>query len=183
MLHQHIDVDIPLCLQSRRGELLSEFEEFTKKLCYQTWRVSKATGNHLTGWWLYVRLNNHAPSKSQVQYGATAFEDVNPVPHLWSRAKEAYRRDAHNILREFMQMMVVKTTLLPPPCPARPVPRPIALADFDGTEFGPEYLTFVKGDVILPKLVLGNVSAEGWAHGQTSDGNTGWYPPEFVVTH
>ena len=115
-------------------------------------------------------------------FKATEFADVNPVPHLWSRAKEDYRHAAHRLLRDFMQQMVaacMRVLPLPPP-PRRLVPRPIALADFQGTEYGPEYLNLTKGDVVLPARVPEGVDAEGWAYGSLN-GKLGWYPESFVA--
>ena len=183
MLPPHVDVNIPACLQARRGTLLDAFEKSLKLQSYHTRREDKEEGNHLTPWFLYVRLSGRAPSKSEVQFGETEFADVNPVPHLWSRAKEDYRHAAHRLLRDFMQQMVAELRrglpLLPPP-PRRLVPRPIALADFQGNEYGPEYLNLAKGDVVLPARVPEGVDAEGWAYGSL-DGKLGWYPESFVA--
>ena len=183
MLPPHVDVNIPACLQARRGALLDAFEKSLKLQSYHTRREDKEEGNHLTPWLFYVRLSSRAPSKSEVQFGETEFADVNPVPHLWSRAKEDYRHAAHRLLRDFMQQMVAELRrglpLLPPP-PRRLVPRPIALADFYGHEYGPEYLNLAKGDVVLPARVPEGVDAEGWAYGSL-DGKLGWYPESFVA--
>ena len=89
MLPPHVDVNILSCLLARGGALLDAFDDFVRRRSYQTRREDKEPGNHLTPWWLYVRLNDRAPSKSEAQFGATDFADVNPVPHMWSRAKEA----------------------------------------------------------------------------------------------
>ena len=187
MLPAHVDVNIPPCLQSRRGQLLDAFEDFLRRQSYHTRREDKEPGNHVTPWWLYVRLSQHAPSKSEVQVGETEYAVVNPVPHLWFRAKEAYRDFAHRLLRSFMQQMEADASgwepprlpLLPLP-PRRLVARSIALADFYGHEYGPDYLNLAKGDIVLPARVPEGVDAEGWAYGSL-DGNTGWYPPDFVV--
>ena len=183
MLPAHVDVNIPPCLQSRRGQLLDAFEDFLRRQSYHTRREDKEPGNHVTPWWLYVRLSQHAPSKSEVQVGETEYAAVNPVPHLWFRAKEAYRDLAYRLLRSFMQQMVAEVMrglpLLPPP-PRRLVPRPRALADFYGHEYGPDYLNLAKGDVVLPARVPEGVDAEGWAYGSLA-GKQGWYPPDFVA--
>ena len=82
-----------------------------------------------------------------------------------------------------MQQMVAEVMrglpLLPPP-PRRLVPRPRALADFYGHEYGPDYLNLAKGDVVLPARVPEGVDAEGWAYGSLA-GKQGWYPPDFVA--
>ena len=183
MLPPHVDFNIPACLQARRGTLLDAFEKSLKLQSYNTRREDKEEGNHLTPWFLYVRLSSHAPSKSEVQFGETAFADINPVPHLWSRAKQHYRQTAHNLLLIFMQQMVAEVMrglpLLPPP-PRRLVPRPIALADFHGHLYGPGYLNLAKGDVVLPARVPEGVDAEGWAYGSL-DGKLGWYSASFVA--
>ena len=185
MLPPHVDVNIPPCLQARRGKLLGHFEDYLRRQSYQTRRENKEPGNHLTPWWLYVRLSSRAPSKSEAQFGETEFADVNPVPHLWSRAKEQYRHAAHRLLLDFMQRMEAeasgrKTPRVPlPPPPRRLVPRPTALADFNGHEYGPDYLNLAKGDVVLPARIPEGVDAEGWAYGSL-DGKLGWYPEPVI---
>lgn len=84
---------------------------------YVLWRVEKEPGGHLTGWWLYVRLTNQAPSASVVSFGCTDYADVNPVPHLYCRGKSA-RRDyigtGHGLLQQFIAGRPF-FILIPPP--------------------------------------------------------------------
>ena len=105
MLPQHMDVNVPGALLGRLGQLLGEFEGFLQRKGYTTRRQDKEPGGHITPWWLYVRLENRAPVKSEVQFGETDFADVNPAPHLWTRAKECYRKKALGLLREFMAVI------------------------------------------------------------------------------
>ena len=94
-----------------------------------------------------------------------------------------YRDLAHRLLRSFMQQMEADASggePPPPPPPLRPAPRPTALADFDGNEYGPDYLNLAKGDVVVPARVPEGVDAEGWAYGSLN-GKLGWYPESFVA--
>lgn len=129
MLPPHVDVDIPPSLMARRGSLLAALDSFARRRSFHTRREDKEPGNHLTPWWLYVRFNNYAPSKSEAQFGATDFADVNPVPHMWSRAKVDYRDAAQELLQDFMRAMVAAASAPPPPLipprPCRPVPLPV----------------------------------------------------------
>ena len=66
-----------------------------------------------------------------------------------------------------------------PPCPSR-VPASdrvgYAKADFDGGEYGKDYLSFVKNmelHISTPRVV-----EEGWLHGRCGD-NVGWFPPSY----
>ena len=61
-----MDVVVPAVLRSRLGQLLGEFESFLQHKGYTTRRQDKQPGGHLTAWWLYARLDNQAPAKSEV---------------------------------------------------------------------------------------------------------------------
>ena len=183
MLPQHMDVVVPAVLRSRLGQLLGEFERFLQHKGYTTRRQDKQPGGHLTAWWLYARIDNKAPAKSEVQYGETDFAEVNPAPHLWTRAKEGYRKEALRLLREFVAATEEMSTLPPPP--HRPAPRPlkVCLATFDPTAYGVQYLALNVGDSVeeMNAPTLG----EGWAYGRVvyADGGRsecGWFPPAFV---
>ena len=72
---------------------------------YVLWRVQKEPGGHLTGWWLYVRLTNQAPTASVVCFGCTDYAAVNSVPHLYVRGKTAkrdYLTMGHHLLKKFL---------------------------------------------------------------------------------
>ena len=118
-----------------------------------------------------------------MQYGETDFAEVNPSPHLWARAKEAYRSEALRLLREFVAHAEGRTT--PPPPPQRPAPRPfkVAHASFAPAEYGADYLTLSEGDYV--EEMDAPVAPEGWAFGRIvysggQRGQLGWYPPSFV---
>ena len=183
MLPAHMDVIVPDALRWRLGQLLDEFEGFLQRKGYSTRRQDKEPGGHVTAWWLYARLDNRAPAKSEVQYGETDFAEVNPSPHLWARAKEAYRKEALRLLRKFVAATEEMSTLPPPP--HRPAPRPlkVCLATFDPIDYGAEYLALAVGDSVeeMQAPTLG----EGWAYGRVvhADGGRsecGWFPPAFV---
>ena len=183
MLPAHMDVIVPAVLWWRLGQLLDEFEGYLQRKGYSTRKQDKEPGGHVTAWWLYARLDNRAPAKSEVQYGETDFADVNPSPHLWARAKEAYRKEALRLLREFVAATEEMSTLPPPP--HRPAPRPwkVCLATFDPTAYGVQYLALNVGDSV--EELDAPIDAEGWEFGRIvyADGGRsqlGWYPPSFV---
>ena len=56
-----------------------------------------------------------------------------------------------------------------------------ALADFSGEEYGPQHLTFAKGDVILWSTNR-TVWGYAWSYGLHLKSNkAGWYPDHFMV--
>eukprot|EP00931_Biecheleriopsis_adriatica_P016017 TRINITY_DN11958_c0_g1_i1.p1 TRINITY_DN11958_c0_g1~~TRINITY_DN11958_c0_g1_i1.p1 ORF type:complete len:233 (+),score=39.68 TRINITY_DN11958_c0_g1_i1:62-700(+) len=68
-----------------------------------------------------------------------------------------------------------------------PLPASVTVADFDGKQYGPEYLTLAIGDLVQT-LEEDN---SGWSYGkvlQRAAGNrcsdadlkTGWFPPDYV---
>lgn len=58
--------------------------------------------------------------------------------------------------------------------------RTVARADFNGPEWGPEYLSFTKGQIVRPLQPPPGVAAEGWTYGWVKAGESGWYPPDYV---
>ena len=86
-----------------------------------------------------------------------------------------------------------------PPMPNRPCPIPsetlptklaekvkervtlvTATAEFDGSHYGSEYLTFCQGaKLILCEAPL-DIPPQGWAFGRNDRGELGWFPPSFV---
>ena len=56
-----------------------------------------------------------------------------------------------------------------------------ALADFDGTSFGPTYLVFNKGERIVRRAAPPDEDPAGWAFGGVLGSQcVGWYPPTYV---
>ena len=53
-----------------------------------------------------------------------------------------------------------------------------ALADFNGEDYGGEYLNFKTGDCI-DVLPAPDGKSDGWAYGEFS-GTFGWFPPTYV---
>lgn len=192
MADQHIDVDIPVVLRGSVGLLLKKFEDMLNGKGFATQRRNKNDdGNHITDWWLYVVLNNKAPTRSRVVYGETIYQGVNVVPHLWSRAKEGYREDANTLLKHFMNVesqVAIATSISPPspaipPPPVRPPPRLVAIRSFDGDAWkracqtSDDYLTLAVDDVLCG--LHPPAKSEAWAYGCVGE-RRGWYPPEFV---
>ena len=60
---------------------------FWKLDLIEVWRRDKEPGGHLTPFWLQARMSTRAPSASVVQFGCTAFAEVNAAPHMYVRAK------------------------------------------------------------------------------------------------
>ena len=130
-----------------------------------------------------MQLDVQAPAKGEVQYGETDFARVNPSPHLWTRAREGYRKKALKLLQDFIAAAEEKALLLSPPL--RPVPRPfkVALATFEPAEYGANYLALSVGDYV--EDIGAPEPGEGWACGRivSTDGarsEPAWYPPSFV---
>ena len=115
MLPQQVDVNVPPALQSQLGTLLKKFADFAigrEFMCDH--KKTEDDGNHVTEWWCMVVLDGQAPRKSLVQFGETVHAKVNPVPHLWVRAKARYRQCAVSLLQDFIIELQA-----PPPSPVR----------------------------------------------------------------
>mmetsp|Transcript_14416 Transcript_14416/g.27009 ORF Transcript_14416/g.27009 Transcript_14416/m.27009 type:complete len:270 (+) Transcript_14416:84-893(+) len=53
------------------------------------------------------------------------------------------------------------------------------LADFNGKEYGPDYLTLASGDLVS-LCPSPDLNAEGWSFGiHVKDGSSGWFPSQF----
>lgn len=165
----HINVDIPMGLQAEVGSLLECFERTVQEKGYQSWRVEKELGNHITPWWLYIQMHQGGDSKKTVvQVGETIFKKVNPIPHLWVRGKQEVAREAERLLRNFLTQEVDQK-------------RSLAVADFNGTEFGEEYLSFKAGERVSTLPIPEGEDSQGWQYGVLSSGKKGWFPPEYVT--
>ena len=65
--------------------------------------------------------------------------------------------------------------------------RGVALADFDGDEYGSEYISLRKGALVEVHAVEGpdgwTDSLEGWAYGMVDNSSgLGWFPRAYVET-
>ena len=127
----HIDVNIPFALHPRMHTLLMGFEMYIKeKKIGKCWRVQRPPGNHLTQWWLYVCLSTDSPSAIIVQFGATIFADVNPMPHMYVRGKAVWIGVGLDLLEKFMDRTLRRNlanlsrpqTSVRPSQPTRPPP-------------------------------------------------------------
>ena len=178
MLPQQMDVNVPLALRSQLGTLLAQFEDYARQKGFVCRRRRKLDGrNHVTDWWLMLIVDGQGPKKSEVQYGETVFAGVNPTPHLWVRAKDAYRQAAYKLLRDFFAHLQAPPPSPPPP----PAPAKTVGWDWDGSEYGPDYLTLRAGDRIVSRIPPER--PEGWAYGLLlgAGGRFGWYPPAFAL--
>ena len=64
----------------------------------------------------------------------------------------------------------------PPP----PLPEYVAIFNFDGSQYGPEYLSLAVGERLVPQQPPPSVDAGGWMYGRTVTG-LGWCPPKYVI--
>jgi hypothetical protein len=167
-------VDVPLAVRPRMGHLLAEFEQFLTLGGFFCTRVPKLPGGHITPWWLHISVNGEAPVKSQLKFGETDYASVNPTPHLWVQGKEPYIGKGHQLLRKFIEHLMRPAT-----------PRHlVAKAAFDGREYGSDYLSFDKRDVIIPlPTPLAHVGTDllGWAYGKLTDNAVGWFPAVYAT--
>ena len=137
MLPEHIDVDISTMLLSQNDHFLAEFEVYVCGIGVS--RSQRGGGKRFTLWWLIVAEHPGAPEKSKITYGETEFDEVNPKPHLWSPTRLGYLQEGHSLLRDFIEMR--KKSKAPPPPPPPRLLSMIVTCDFDGTEYGEEYLS------------------------------------------
>ena len=151
-LPAHIDVNVPASLLGRLGALLAEFERYLNAANVITKRTVKPAGGHITPWWLKARVGSGERS-AWVTYGETTHASVNPHPHLWVRAPERVRWGAVRLLHAFadaaQRTPVCDAPRMPPP-PTRPPPKFVATHDFDGTGYGPIYLSLKRGELSGP---------------------------------
>lgn len=165
MANGHLDVNVPVALRGRLGTLLEALEAALEEKGIRSWRVEKLPGGHITPWWLYACLDKRAPKLSQVQFGETVHQAVNPTPHLWCQGKSKHLEEGARILRDFL---------------AGETETRVALASFDGSAYGPEYLSFAAGARI--RRLPAPEEADGWAFGVrvgVLGAAAGWFPPEF----
>ena len=186
----HVDANVPAALLPFVGRLLERLEKRLQGAGIHCWREAKEDGGHITPWWLYASLGATAPRQSQVVFGETIHKEVNPRPHLWVRGKQKWLPEAVALLRAFVAEL--DPAVFRPLLPARPqpaatpsVPRPPqplkVLAEFDGEEYGSDYLNLRPGDGVVPRAAP--EAAAGWAYGyHLQGGRLGWYPPQFVGT-
>lgn len=125
-----------------------------------------------------VRGNTHAYIQSKEDRFVTAKKVAQTALDLWEGGSGL--EEVGTAKSEQMRGKKVDPTI--PPMPSRPCPgagivSAYAVADFDSTEFGEEYVSFQKGTTILMHTAL----EEGWAYG-TLQGGQGWFPPSFVTT-
>lgn len=77
-----------------------------------------------------------------------------------------------------------EVNLARPPPPRRAPPKPmyaVVLSDFNGPDFGAEYLKLSKGDRIVPLKQPSGVDPVGWAYGcLIGTCLEGWYPPSYI---
>ena len=64
-----------------------------------------------------------------------------------------------------------------PRCSGAAIGPGVILADFNGLEYGAEYMTLKRGDVV--ELRIYDEKQPGWAFGRHSDGCEGWFPAAF----
>lgn len=175
-----------------------EREAYLVSIKFDVWRLDKEPGNHLTPFWLYCRLADTAPSASVVVFGATDFDAVNPVPHMYCRGKTSrqdYLGAGYALLLAFLAgpagAPVPPPLGTPPPAAVRlpttlpPPPALRVLADWDPltwVESDDGYLGLVRNERLIPCCSPEGVDPEGWAFAfQPRTGIHGFFPPEFTA--
>lgn len=128
-------VDLPSGLMCELGHLLTSLQNYIQAKSLHHWVVAKPPGGHVTHWWLYALLDVRE-QRSQVHFGETDHDEVNPVPHLWLNGKANWIGLGHTLLKRFLRWRMA--TLFDEYAA-------VALAEFDGAEYGPEYLSFTTG--------------------------------------
>ena len=163
------DVNVPLSLVPLGDSLLVALEHFLKTVGFKPKRMPKKDGNHLCDWWLYCTLRDAAPTQSQVVFGITKFQKVNKVTHLYCRGKDQKRGYLTTGVRLLNDFLVA--------CPRMVA----AVADWDSSEYGSDYLNLARGDMLLPCAPVPAVDAEGWSYAMHAPtGRCGWYPPAYA---
>ena len=177
----HLDVNVPVALWPRLGQLLQCLEEHMISMGFTVWRVPKPPGGHITPWWLKVQLTSAAPTSSVVTFGETIYKGVNSTPHLWLRGKRRHIVSGCNILRHFVRDLLPMPAPSLPPSATQPPPTFAAITTFDGTVYGPEYLSFQAGARLRERPPPEAVDPEGWTFAENIDtGESGWLPPAYV---
>ena len=135
---------------------------FSHKINAPNFKLSTASGKKLTA---YVRFcqESRTVCLGVEQGGKHGYTD-HVIKHVVDQA--------------FKNLMM--PTEAPPAPTTLPPPRPVAIADFTGDVYGHEYISFVRGDLILPLRSPCGVGAQGWAYGENARGARGWYPPMYV---
>ena len=139
---------------------------------------------------LYVYFGDTIRTKNRATSGLT---DNGGKFHVYFRdLPKEVRTDEAKLVFEGAASMLLRTLLevLPPPAAALPshVPPPpplaeaecVAISRFDGSEYGPEYVSLSVGDRCVPTQPPPSVDAGGWAYGRTVNG-VGWFPPKYVI--
>ena len=198
------DVDVPSTQRHRLGSLLADFESWLRRLQPEVLvvgRQEKEEGGHVTGWNLIAVGRVEAPAKSRLLFGETIHAAVNPVPHLWVRGKQQWLGFGQSLLSQWVANGCPAVTALSPmplsahpaeptlrpsssPMPLPPGPPPLSplrvVADFNGEDYGEDYLVLYEGFHVLQRRAP--EPCQGWAYGICFDtGKTGWYPPLYCI--
>ena len=139
---------------------------------------------------LYVYFGDTIRKKNRATSGLT---DNGGKLHVYFRdLPKEVRTDEAKLVFEGAASMLLRTLLevLPPPAAALssnvppPPPLPeleyVATWRFDGSEYGPEYVSLSVGDRCVPTQPLPSVDAGGCAYGRTISG-IGWFPTNYVI--
>ena len=171
MANGYFHIEVPDALVSEIGTLLPSLLNYIEARSLRHRIVEKPPGGHVTPWWLYVTLDpRHAWSSSEVQFGETTHDVVIETPHIWVHAKQKWMPFAATLLKRFMAWRVA---IVLEEFDA------VAMYNFDGAEYGTEYLSLTAGAAIVSIPPPPRTRPEGWAYG-FSNGLYGWYPPHYA---
>ena len=133
--------------------------------------IVAAGGGHLCPWELYVYINGSF-KKDRV---ASGFTRNRKFLHTYFREPgcRVSQSDAQDVFDKACDIMIAAMEQ------AGKGDRLVSRAPFDGMDYGPEYLSFEKGEHITPIENL--ESGSGWSFGcLLTTQQTGWYPTEFA---
>ena len=173
-MNGHSDVNLPTALHGIAGCSLGLLYDKLKKLKYEPWIVRKTDwriANHLSDFWVYVRLG--ANKASRVVFGVTECDKVNPVTHRWVRGKAEWRGEGARILREFIDED------LAPWLDQSRLPA-VMRWDFNGEDFGGEYLIVKQDDHVLLLVSPPISQCPNWSFVMNGRRSGGWVPSTFL---
>ncbi len=143
----------------------------------------ESSAHHLNSFILHVRVTTKdVVLLPKFNVGITDFDGKARRPehdHAYVQAKLRSRVAAVALAERAFDLWERRSSEVPPP---RPQSLGNALADFDGSLYGSEYLSMTRGDAIRALTPPAGIETAGWGFGDNVvTGCGGWYPPEFVA--
>ena len=169
----HIDVNLPVETRPFAGAAVVLLFHHLEDAGYKPRYVRKQVGGHICLNWIYVELGAH--KKSEVSFGSTIHDTVNPIPHMWVRGKAGWIDQGFQMLRQFAQTVLRQFV-------AQPVRRCRILATFDvAAEYGNEYIDVAAGSQVDQLSLPLGVDGERWAFVMRADRRAGWVHEDWLT--